>query len=132
MCLDVYFLFLFIFLLYHLSLYLSLSFSLSLSLSGFSHTCALFSNGRVRCWGGGENGVIGANSTLSSLSPSRMHTHAPYLSFSHPISHLISHAHTRKHPISLYLSHTPDISLTHLISLSHPMSRTISLSLSLI
>lgn len=49
---------------------------------GFRHTCAVFSNDRVRCFGGGFSGTLGMGSTLDwGFSPvTRMVSTVPYVS----------------------------------------------------
>ena len=38
--------------------------------SGLSHTCALLSDGTVKCWGSNTYGQLGRNSTTTSAAPS--------------------------------------------------------------
>ena len=41
---------------------------------GYHHTCALTTDGNVKCWGQGSNGKLGNNGTRKSNSPVDVHT----------------------------------------------------------
>ena len=54
--------------------------------AGEYHSCALFANGKVRCWGEGDLGRLGSGNTNDKgdiNGPSGMQT-VPYIAFAEP------------------------------------------------